>query len=309
MKTAELEWKNLCYNEKNGDCCYLLADFYRTDWASGPIGKYSLKNSLKTFTDCCANLQWASCCKSAADVFLYNSLQAPNLYSGKRSMLFGLEALRLSCLEADYSHVGGERPTDFKSMDLAGQACDDLYKMVDSLRNRDVLNLVSEKEHVTFSQKSLVETLEAEHQELLNKTNPSPMTKTNLKPDLPKIKEMIQTLPITTIINKGCQFQNGNMCMKKFQGQMKGVFGFDKNVDEAYDAGEISCKKNNPKACFNLWKMYENGIGRPPNMYKADVYRSFYEEISGINARKQRMHKDRSRGKVQMAGREEIKFK
>lgn len=281
-KNAEIEWKGLCHEQGNGECCFLLGEYYRTSWAAGPLGKYSPMQSFKTFSDCCGTLNWASCCSEAGKNFLYNSSLRKNFFTQKRNFLYAFDHLRRACLEQGYETVGGERPTDFKAMDEAGKACNTLHTIISNVRSTGKFHLTIPPERLTFSKEELFT-------QMAEEARPENLIKNcKVKPDYAKTLHMFETLPLSVLISQGCKFRSPDLCFKLFQARVNGSNGFSKNMDEAYEVGEKACRRNHPKACFNLWKMYERGIGGPPNPYKADVWKNWYYEVSGKNAQKTR---------------------
>lgn len=279
---AQKEWSGLCHDNKVADTCFLLGEFYRNPAFAGPIGFYSPQKALQTFTDCCHELKWASCCKAMSESFLYNrGIDKKNYFSGKQNLLYALEGLRKSCLEQDYSTVGGKRPSDFKAMYAAGEACGILFRFVEDLQKRDQIEI---KTGPTELQKISRSDLDAH---LIQMSQPENLLKNcPISPDLQKIQKMLYQTPPSVFISQGCKMNDADMCHILFKAKMNSLYGFAKDVEGAYEAGETSCRKNHYKSCFNLWKMYEKGIGRPPNPYKAQVFKDNYLELSGLKKRR-----------------------
>ena len=279
---AEIEWKSLCYTQKNGECCYLLGEFYKTPWASGPIGKYSPQNSFKTYTDACANLNWASCCNQAAQGFLYNSGLTRNFFTGKQNFLYAFEHLRRACLLQDYNTVGGERPTDFKAMEEAGKACATLFEIVEKFRTQNEFTLTVPPETFHYKKEDFLKQLDEESR------TENLIQNCKVKPDHQEILNLFQKTPLSTIMTQGCKFKNKDLCFQLFKARMNGLYGFQKDIEEAYKVGEQACRSNHPKACFNLYKMYDKGIGRVPDPKQAEIWKNWYYEISGLKQRNER---------------------
>lgn len=257
-------WKMNCYELNNGDCCLLLSQFLKTQQISNI--KADPESAFKVANDACARLSHGSCCTEVSDHYLFNDKTAPNYFDNKVDPLYWLECRRRACLEQTEASTGGPRPSDLKNKKSAGESCWSLFNFLNHFRE------VEDSAEVSINlKKSDLKT--AVGNAILNTNNP-------IKPDVQKIKFMLEDLPLGSVLEQACLFKEQNGCHKLFEAKLYGKYGLKVDKPGAVEAAEEACRRNHKRACYNVMKIFKQGLFVPPDPEKAEYYRRFYENAS-----------------------------
>merc|ERR1712168_187660 len=174
--------------------------------------------------------------------------------------------MRRACLEQTLDDVGGVRPTDRKAKVDAGNACFDLFNNLKNYRNTGYYAFGK-----MYDEKDI--------EDMYKQVNPENI----LKPDLVKIKNMIDDTPISVMLQKSCDFEYKQACQLLFEAKIKGLYGLAKDAEAAIEHAKTACRLGLPKPCYNLYQIYYKGIFGPPDKDKAETYFKMWKGLNQSN--------------------------
>jgi len=272
---ASAGWKTLCYEENHGQCCYLLGKYFNDISYSYFTDEYSPRKGFNVWNEACQRLNNASCCESIVGNYLLNDVNAKNWTRDTIDPLYMLEARRRACLEQTEESTGGPRPSDLKDKISAGQSCAELFDFVHTFRTQ-VVNPDKVPTHLKWVPRYQGMNDPALRKELQSQVNP----KNPLKPDISGVLSMLRHINLGVFLEQACLFKDALSCHRLFEAKVKGKYGVAIDRPGAVPVCEEACRRNVTKACFNAWRIYQNGIYVPPDAKKASYYHALYEELS-----------------------------
>lgn len=273
-KIATAGWKTLCYEDNNGECCYLLGTYHSDIGHAYYTNEYNPEKGFKIFNEACQRLTNAACCQAVSQNYIQNSSKYKNWTKDSQEPLYYLETKRRACLEQTEESTGGPRPSDLHDKLSAGEACNQLFEFVDYFRNKNKINQLGGMfSWVSDWQLKTPEEMKPFLEKQVNPDNP-------LKPNIPSIINMLYHIQPGVFVEQACLFKDAESCHKLFEAKIKGLYGLKKDPLGAIGACEEACRRNVAKSCYNAYKIYNKGIFVPPDPQKANHYHNLYTELT-----------------------------
>ena len=77
-KIATAGWKTLCYEDNNGQCCYLLGSYHSDIGHAYYTNEYNPEKGFNILNEACQRLTNAACCQTVAQNYIQNSSKFKN---------------------------------------------------------------------------------------------------------------------------------------------------------------------------------------------------------------------------------------
>jgi len=279
-KIATAGWKTLCYEDNNGQCCFLLGTYHSDIGHAYYTNEYNPEKGFKIMNEACERLTNAGCCQAVAQNYIQNSSKFKNWAKDAQEPLYFLEAKRRACLEQTEESTGGPRPSDLHDKLSAGEACNHLFEFVDHFRNANEQNFRDLKVNHLGGMFDWVRDWQLKSPEQLTNHLKTQINPENpLKPNISAIVNMLHHVQPGVFIEQACLFKDAESCHKLFHGKIKGLYGLKRDPVGAVDACEEACRRNVVKACYNAYKIHSKGLYVPPDQNKANHYFNLYNEL------------------------------